>query len=149
MKEIVDFTFKLTPEGIHLLRNRYTYQLILYSEIEKAFLRKGRSVKNWVIVLFIGVVFLILLIFSIYIIINSVLVSEKSVRFFNILGHGLIAIMVLGGMSAFSFYNGLKIIPVIDILVKGRVHKLRIEKNKKEVLSIIECLESNGVYVAK
>ncbi|MBC6369161.1 hypothetical protein [Algoriphagus sp. AK58] len=149
MKEIVDFTFKLTPEGIHLLRNRYTYRLILYSEIEKAFLRKGRSVKNWVIVLFIGVVFLILLIFSIYIIINSVLVSEKSVRFFNILGHGLIAIMVLGGMSAFSFYNGLKIIPVIDILVKGRVHKLRIEKNKKEVLGIIEFLESHGVYVAK
>ncbi|REG75205.1 hypothetical protein [Algoriphagus antarcticus] len=149
MKDIIDSTFKLTPEGIHLLRNKYTYRLILYSEIENAFLKKGRSVKNWAAVLILGFICLGLLMLFVYYVINSALVPDKSVRLFNLLGHGLIAILVLGGISVFSIYNALKMIPVIEILVNGRFHKLRILRNREEVLRVLEYLDSQGVRVMK
>ncbi|MBN3584572.1 hypothetical protein JYB64_19430 [Algoriphagus aestuarii] len=149
MNDIIDTAFKLTPKGIHLLRNRYTYHLILYEEIEIALLKKGRSVKNWLAVLILAIICLGLLMGFVYYIINIQSVPDKSVRLFNLLGHGIIAIFVLGGISVFSFYNALKMIPVIEILVKGKFYKLRILKNREKLSRILEYLDSQGIHVVK
>jgi hypothetical protein len=60
MTVITELTFKLTSQGIHLLRNKFTYQLIPYNEVESANLVRGKSIKNWVLVLISGGASLIL-----------------------------------------------------------------------------------------
>lgn len=60
MIQIVDINFKLTSEGIHLLRNKFSYQIIPYNKVENAYLVRGKSVKNWSVILTFGLVFLTL-----------------------------------------------------------------------------------------
>lgn len=99
MTAITELTFKLTSQGIHLLRNKFTYQLIPYNEVESANLIRGKSIKNWMVVLIIGLASLILASIITYHLIDGLSVSEKPVRFYNMIGNGFIAVLVLVGLA--------------------------------------------------
>ncbi|MCH7401826.1 hypothetical protein ACFOUP_16290 [Belliella kenyensis] len=149
MKDIIDTTFKLTPKGIHLLRNKYTYHMIAYKDVESAYLSKGKSVKNWIVIIVFGGIFLTLSVFLLYHLLNSLLVSDKTVRFYNVFGHGLIAVMILGVAGIVSIYSSLKTVPIIQILTNKSSYKLRVYRNKKKVNEVLSVLSSYGVDVER
>jgi hypothetical protein len=56
-------SFGLSDEGVHLLRSGYNYKTLPYTHIRKAILKKGVAIKNWLVVLVLG---LALLFFAVY-----------------------------------------------------------------------------------
>jgi hypothetical protein len=147
MNEIEDVNFKLTTEGIHLIRNKFTYHLIEYHEVESAFLKEGRLARNWIIVLFFGGISLFLAIFLLFHLVNGVSIDEKTVRFYYMFGQGLIAVFVLVGAGIFSIYSALTIVPIIVVNSNGKIFQIRLLKSQKRKKEILEILNSNGVKV--
>lgn len=47
-------SFGLSDEGIHLLRSGYNYKTLPYPDIRKATLKRGVTIKNWLIILVSG-----------------------------------------------------------------------------------------------
>ena len=47
--------FALSDEGVHLLRSGYNYKTLAYPDIRRATLKKGVAIKNWLLVLLLGV----------------------------------------------------------------------------------------------
>lgn len=147
MKEIIDLTFKLSLQGIHLTRNKFTYRLICYDEIVNASLVKGKSVKNWQIIMLLGVILLLLSIYLSLHLLGGLWVDEKPVRFYNVFGHGLILLFVIAGIGIISLFNALKTVPVILIETRNGTFKLRILKNQKNIIEIVNFLRSIGIHV--
>ncbi|MCF1749531.1 hypothetical protein [Mariniradius sediminis] len=149
MKEIIDSNFKLTSGGIHLTRNRFTFFLIPYAEVDSASLNIGKSVKNWVIVFSLGIVALLLALLIMAILTGTFSIDEKPIRYFNLFGHGLIVVLVLGVIGSISLYGSLKSVPIIKINTKEKTYTLRIIKNQESLKDIIDFLEVFGVKVNK
>lgn len=51
-------TFGLSDQGIHLLRNRFNYETFEFSDIDTLMVYRGKELKNWLVILIIGVVFI-------------------------------------------------------------------------------------------
>lgn len=51
--------FKLNEEGFDFLRNKFVYKHLNFSEIDKIFIKKGHSIKHWIIALILGLVLII------------------------------------------------------------------------------------------
>jgi|GEM_PF-3316591 len=149
MIEIVDINFKLTSEGIHLLRNKYSYQIITYEKVENSYLVKGKSVKNWIIVLTFGIVFLTFSIILLYYLISGLSVDDKSVRLYNIFGNGLIGIIVLAVTGIISIISALKPIPIIVIVAGKKFYKLRLLKNQKNLDEVVLFFISYRINVER
>ncbi|KEO71679.1 hypothetical protein [Anditalea andensis] len=145
MSKIEDLNFKLTSQGIHLTRNKYTYHIILYDEIEKSYLIKGKSIKNYVLIFIIGIICIVSSGILLYNLIMGLNIGEKSVRFYNLLGNGLIVVIMLGGAGLISIISALKNTPVIIIVVKNKTYKLRI--NRRKVTEILDFLSLYGINV--
>lgn len=47
--------FGLSDEGLHLLRSGHNYKTLAYPDIRKAILKKGVAIKNWLLVLLLGI----------------------------------------------------------------------------------------------
>jgi len=47
--------FAVSNEGIHLIRNGFNYKTYTHGDITSFNIRRGREVKNWILLLFIGV----------------------------------------------------------------------------------------------
>lgn len=47
--------FAVSENGLHLLRNRFNYETILWNTIETVEVRNGKDLRNWLWVLFVGV----------------------------------------------------------------------------------------------
>jgi hypothetical protein len=149
VREIIDSNFKLTSQGIHFTRNRFTYYLIPYAEVNSASLNISKSVKNWVIVFFFGIVALLLGFLIMAILSGTFSIDEKPIRYFNLFGHGLIAVVVLGVIGSISLYGSLKSVPIIKINTKEKTYTLRIIKNQGSLEDLIDFLETFGVKVTK
>jgi hypothetical protein len=58
--------FAVSEEGLHLLRNRFNYETISWNTIASLEVRDGKDLKNWLWVLFVGVVLTVYAIYDIY-----------------------------------------------------------------------------------
>ena len=47
--------FALSDEGVHLLRSGQIYKTLAYPDIRRATLKKGVAIKNWLVVLLLGI----------------------------------------------------------------------------------------------
>lgn len=47
--------FGLSDNGLHLLRSGYNYKTLAYHDIRKATLKRGVAIKNWLLVLLLGI----------------------------------------------------------------------------------------------
>lgn len=47
--------FGLSDEGIHLLRSGYNYKTLPYTDIRRATLKRGVTIKNWLVILVSGI----------------------------------------------------------------------------------------------
>jgi len=50
--------FGINPEGVHLLRNNFNYQLIPFIAINSITIRKGKDFRNWPLMLAVGLIFM-------------------------------------------------------------------------------------------
>ena len=50
-----DKYFGITEEGLHLLRNNYNYKTIPMNELESFRVGRGRAIKNWLLILILGI----------------------------------------------------------------------------------------------
>ncbi|WP_305952083.1 hypothetical protein [Emticicia oligotrophica] len=48
--------FGLSEIGFHFLRSRFNYKTLYYSEIDRVELKRGHSIKNWVVILIFGII---------------------------------------------------------------------------------------------
>jgi hypothetical protein len=48
--------FAVSEKGIHLLRNGYNYRAFAFPEIEQMEITRGKEMRNWILILFIGIV---------------------------------------------------------------------------------------------
>lgn len=48
--------FGLSDQGIHLLRSRFNYETISFSDIESVTIEKGKELNNWAAILTFGIV---------------------------------------------------------------------------------------------
>ena len=56
--------FGLSNNGLHLLRSGYNYKTIDYSDIQEATLKRDVAIKNWLLVLVIGVTLILAAVFQ-------------------------------------------------------------------------------------
>ncbi|WP_162416706.1 hypothetical protein [Cyclobacterium roseum] len=147
--EIVDVNFKVTSEGVHLLRNKFSYQILPFNKIKNAYLVRGKSVKNWIVILSFGLLFLTLSAILLYYLINSLSVDDKPVRFYNMFGNGLIGVIILGVLGIISIFNAVKTIPMIVIVLSKRKIELRVLKNRKNLDDLLHFFNSHGIEVER
>lgn len=70
--------FGLSEEAVHLLRNSYNYKSYKYSDIANITIGKGKGIKNWMVVLVIGIA---LVLFAIWYTLGIFgIISNKEVR---------------------------------------------------------------------
>jgi hypothetical protein len=147
MNEVIDYAFKLTLEGIHLTRNKYTYRLIPSGEIISASLIKGSSVKNWMVILVFGMCLVGMAIYLIYQITIGFSVEDKSIRFYNVFGHGMISVILLGGAGVIAIYSAMRSVPIVKIQLNKKTYNLRILKNRSRVKEILDIFALNGIKI--
>ncbi len=58
-KSIATNYFRLSNEGIHLLRNKFEYKFISYDQIKMYEIKRGKVAKNWLVILILGIAFII------------------------------------------------------------------------------------------
>ncbi|MFK8009836.1 MAG: hypothetical protein AB8H03_26010 [Saprospiraceae bacterium] len=51
--------FGLSETGLYLLRNRFEYDSFSFNEINQVTLKKGKAIKNWLILLIFGLAFFV------------------------------------------------------------------------------------------
>jgi len=51
-----DKYFEVSESGLHLLRNGFRYRSIALSDIQLVWLGKGKSIKNWIALLILGII---------------------------------------------------------------------------------------------
>jgi hypothetical protein len=116
--------FGLSDTAIHLLRNRYNYETIDFSSIETITITEGRQVKNWLLVLALGIFLLSFGAFYAYRVIYEFFIAGNSHRFFR--AHVLLPFFPLV-LGPYSIYSALKIVPVLKVVVNNKTRKLPID----------------------
>lgn len=56
--------FAISDDGIHLLRNNFNYETIQFNQIDSITIKRGKEIKNWLVVLIIGIAVLTYAIFD-------------------------------------------------------------------------------------
>jgi hypothetical protein len=51
--------FRLTDDGIHFLRSGFSYKTIRFKEIDRADIKKGKELNNWIFIFIMGIMLII------------------------------------------------------------------------------------------
>ncbi|MER2997977.1 hypothetical protein [Pontibacter populi] len=79
MDKYIHFTeqFGINNDGIHLLRSRYNYKSIPFSDIASIEFKRGKVIKNWLLLLLFGLGCLVFSLFYSYIIFDFFISDEQ------------------------------------------------------------------------
>jgi large-conductance mechanosensitive channel len=96
--------FGISDDGIHLLRSRYNYKTINFSNLESVTIEKGKELNNWIIILIVGVLFVS---FSIYYTVRLYqVITNHEV---NVISFGEILVPLIPLMlGAYCIYSSIK-----------------------------------------
>jgi len=115
--------FALSPQGVHLLRNRFNYKTINYYDIHKATFARAVETKNVALTLIVGILFIA---FAVY---NTIGVYQN---FYDPTVHRIyiesIALPVLPVLlGIYCIYIAVKKVPSLIIELENQKHKLSIQ----------------------
>ncbi len=114
-----DEYFGLSESDLHLLRNRFEYDSFSFDEIDQVVLKKGKAIKNWLVLLIFGLSFFVF----------GVFMGKGVMSFFQSDGNGQIQIlevvspfflMLIGG---YSIFKSLQIEEILSFSIKGKENK--------------------------
>src|SRR5215216_501179 len=115
--------FALSPQGIHLLRNRFNYKTISYNDVHKATFARAVETKNVVLTLIAGIA---LVGFAVY---NTIGVYENfhnpTVHLIYIESIALPVLPVLLGL--YCIYTAIKKVPSLIIELENQKHTLSLQ----------------------
>ena len=67
----------------------------------------------------------------------------------KLIGHGLIAVIVLGGSGIIAIISALKTVPIIVIGVNNKTYKLRVIKSPDKLKELLDILGLNKIEVKR
>jgi hypothetical protein len=124
--------FGLSDEGIHLLRSRFNYETIPFSDVQSITIERGKELNNWILILLFGVALITVSLFYI-----------------------LRALHVIGNYEVNVIYIEQIVIPVIPLLLgcyclysstrNGTILRLKTVKNKKDKFPLKEIEKTNSL----
>ncbi|UII24101.1 hypothetical protein [Fulvivirga ligni] len=121
--------FGLSDEGIHLLRDRFNYKSILFSEILKIEVKKGKELKNWGVIFTIG---LGLVLFFIYYSVKLYLAYVNGTLHTIYIEQIVIPVIPLL-FGAYCVYNSLQNGTIMYLrTIKGKRFKLSLKSIEKD-----------------
>jgi hypothetical protein len=141
--------FGISEEGIHLLRSRFNYETISYSTIEAIQFEKGKQIKNWVLMLIIGLALLGIGLFMAYKVICEFFFANNFHRFYM----EQFALPVLPiFIGAYSLYYSLKNGTILKVQRDKKQIKIRIGNvadtvTKDIVVILLKHLPSNKIEI--
>ena len=120
--------FGLSSEGVHLLRSRYNYETITFSQITKIRFERSRIVNNWMILFLSGLsavafsVYYVLILFEVFNDdrVHSIYIEEVMVPFF---------LLIFG---VFMIYSSIRTGTMMIVSYGKKTRRLSLEKLKKE-----------------
>lgn len=133
--------FGLSETGLHLLRNRFEYDSFSFDEIDQVTLKKGKAIKNW----------MVLLIFGLAIFVFGFFMGKGVMDFFQSDTKRKISIlevvspfflMLIGG---FSIFKSLQIEEILSFRIKGKEYNFSTGQLANEDLleRVIDHLSKN------
>lgn len=143
--------FKLSKEGVHLLRNRFNYKTITYQEIEKAIMKKGTETKNIFLTLTSGFAMIFFACYMIYGVINSF--SNPNIHV--IPAESIVLPLFPAILGVFYIYISIKKIPILYIESGSKKYKLslidaiKINKTDEVRIYLEEKLHHTFIYYLK
>lgn len=75
--------------------------------------------------------------------------SEKPVRFYNMIGNGFIAVFVLVGLGIIAIISAFKSVPPLEIDVNNKTYTLWVIKNPDKLEELLEFLILNKIEVKR
>jgi hypothetical protein len=124
--------FGLSNEGIHLLRSRFNYETIPYSDVQSITIERGKELNNWIPILLFG----------------SVLVTASILYILR-------ALHVVGNHEVNIIYIEQIIIPVIPLLLgcyclysstrNGAILRVKTVANKKDKFPLKEIEKTKSL----
>ena len=120
--------FALSDDGVHLLRNRYNYKTIAYSEVEKATIRRAVEVKNSPVLLALGTIFLAFAFYQSRWVID--LFNDPTV--YHIYIESIVLPVLPAAIGVYCLYTGLRKGPVLLLSIGNSVQKLRLRSLYKQ-----------------
>ncbi len=139
--------FAVSETGIHLLRNRYNFETILFKDITFLVIKKGMLLSNWIFVLLIGAG---LIFFSMYYAIAMVNVfNDRNVHQIHIEEIAVPALpLLLGG---YCIYLAVQSGIIMTIQMNGKKRTFALTKIVKgnKLLAFVEDLKGNSTLGSK
>ena len=136
-----DEYFGLSETGLHLLRNRFEYDSFTYDQINQVVLKKGKAIKNWLLLLIFGLSFFVFGLFM----------GKGVISFFQSDANGQIQIlevvsplflMLIGGYSTFK---SLQIEEILSFKIESKDYNFSTKQFSKDNLlePVIDHLSKN------
>lgn len=134
--------FGLSDSKIHLLRNRFNYENIELSIVDKIVITNGRQVNNWFILLISGLFLMAFGLFTATKVIYEYFFANNFIHFY--IEQFVIPVIPIS-LGSLCIYFSLKIGPVMTITYNNKTKRLPISELKKsnQLDKIIEFLQTN------
>jgi len=115
--------FALSPQGIHLLRNRFNYKTINFSEIDKASFTRAVETKNVLLTLIVGA---LLVAFAVY---QAIGVYEdfNDPAVYHIYIESIVLPVLPVLLGGYCIYIAVKRVPLLIVELKGEKYKLNLK----------------------
>jgi hypothetical protein len=132
--------FALSPDGVHLLRNRFNFKTLPYHELDRIILKRGVEIKNATVTLILGVM---LTLFAVYQCKWVIDIFNNS-RIHRISIESIVVIIFPMLLGVYCIFVALKKAPILQVKGKSTVYKLRLKEvvKRNETLQLIQYLQS-------
>jgi hypothetical protein len=133
--------FGVSDAGIHLLRSRFNYETILFDQVERVAIRKGKELNNWPVVLLIGIA---LAAFSVYYTLKLFyFMGDPQVRVIYIEQIIIPAIpFMVGGYCIYSSTRNGMVLMITTIQNKSQRFPLKELEKKDQLMSFQDFLKT-------
>ena len=121
--------FGISDNGIHLLRSRYNYETIKFSDLSEIRIEKGRQIANWFLTFMFGIALILIGFYVGYQVLHTWFFGEGYYYFHvNHFAFPILPIIV----GSYSLFVSLKTGFVMTTLINGKTKKFPIDTLKKQ-----------------
>ena len=136
--------FGVNEDGFHLLRSGYNYKSYTFESINKITIKKGRLVRNWMLLLSFGIFFSAVGLYSAGKVFYEYYFANNFHRFYI---EQIIFPVLPTVVGIFSIYQSLRIGPVIEISSEqgSKSFPLKLSESDSKISDLILYLQNNNL----
>ncbi|MFK7905511.1 MAG: hypothetical protein AB8B69_10320 [Chitinophagales bacterium] len=142
-----DKYFGVSQEGVHFLRNGYTYKTVEFADVDIVRIKRGKAIKNWIVVFIIGLFALGLALYGLkglYEIFQSANGGRIHIEY-------IVAPFLPLMVGAYALYVSLKKEEIIEVVFGGKIERFSTKElqNSPNFEAIIELLQNKTKFHRK